>query len=359
MKLLALCTSGYSHQLDHLVPLCFYLNTPLILTDPQMYSLSQKYYPFTDVQYLPEKECSLEFLAKNADLLVLSSKHWAKELSNYFKHLYQKNMRFCYAPHGNSDKGSLRPSEDLLFGQDLSFIYGNHMKEMLEKRGVLSSLQGVIVTGNYRYDFYKKHKFFFDALAKQEVFSLFKNNHPILLYAPTWQDPEKSTSFFQSLSPMLDSLPDHFNLLIKLHPNLQRDDPALVYHLIGKYEEKKNVVFLCDYPLVYPLLSQVRAYVGDFSSVGYDFLCFNKPLFFINHQKRDPKKDAGLALFACGKILDPSHPNFFKTIENELSASIDTLQQIRLQTYQYTFDSLVDFSSLKNQLIETALKTSY
>ena len=360
MKITALCTSSYSHQLDHLAPLASTLEIPLILTDPDLFHLCQKYYPSTNVVYTEEKECSLEYLSHLADLLILSCKHWARELAFSFHTLYQKKMRFCYAPHGNSDKGSLNPASDLLFGQDLSLIYGDHMKEMLKKRGVLSSLQGTVLSGNYRLHHYHQHQDFYDTLVNQEVFSLFE--HPssmTFLYAPTWNDSEHSSSFFKAIHTLLDALPTSWNLLVKLHPNLERDDPAKVYRVIAQYESKKNIVFLTNYPPVYPILNKVAGYIGDFSSVGYDFLYFNRPMFFINADQRDPHLDEGLSLFKCGKILDLSSPLWIEQIEQELLAPCVEWMEKRKRVYDYTFDSKIDYSTIKASLIALAHKTDY
>lgn len=359
MNIAALCTSSASHQLDHLAPLATLLNIPLYLTDPHLYQLSQHYYPQASIFFIDERDCDLQFISQLADLLIVSCKHWAKELSISFKTLYNKHIRFCYAPHGNSDKGWLDPQKDLLRSQDLSFIYGDHMKEMLLKRGVLNSLQGFVVTGNYRSLFYKKYQDFYDPLVEKEVFSLFEKKQPILLYAPTWQDPEQSSSFFHSTVPLIESLPHHFNLLVKLHPNLERDDPARVYSLIGRYENKKNVVFLTEYPLVFPLLNRVKAYIGDFSSVGYDFLTFNRPLFFINKNERNPERDPGLSLFSCGHILNPLTKDCFETLEKLLLNDDYEKSILRKKTYMHAFNQDVDFSTVKTTLINLAKKTFF
>src|SRR4029078_13076147 len=111
----------------------------------------------------------------------------------------------------------------------------------------------------------------------------------------------------------MDQLPPDYNLLVKLHPRLELDEPGLYYHLIGKYEKKPNVLFLKDFPLVYPFLAKASLYMGDMSSVGYYFLPFDRPMFFLNQQKRDSKTDRGLTLFQCGTEI---HPDQYKDIHS-------------------------------------------
>lgn len=358
-KALCLCTSTYSHQLDHVAALSYVLNIPLLLTDAILYDQAKHFYPFTNTSYLCERDCSLEFLSKNYDVLFLSCKNWTLELSILMRELFNKPMRFCYCPHGHSDKGHLRPSSDLLRDQDLTLIYGDHMRDVLDKRGVLQTLQGSVTTGNYRYEYYLKYKQFYDDLIDKEVCKKFKKKQTTILYAPTWKDPENSSSFFDACKPLLEQLPDHYNLIIKLHPYLENDDPARIYHLMGKYEERDNVIFLIQYPIVYPILNKADIYLGDFSSVGYDFLAFNKPMFFFNPLERKASLDEGLSLFRCGtEIPKSAYDSLYLFIENSLKENQERLFFSRKQMYDYTFEKGVSFESIQKNLLEILQTTS-
>jgi len=355
---LCLCTSSNSHQLDHLAVLSYVLDIPLLLTDPLLYKQGKHFYPFTNLLYLSDKDCSLEFLAKNYEVLFVSCKHWGRELAISMKELFNKSLRFFYCPHGNSDKGHLNPETDLLHHQDLSLVYGSHMKDMLAHRGVLQTLQGTATTGNYRYHYYMKHKPFYDSLIQKEVFSKFKKNQTTILYAPTWKDPENSTSFFEVSELLLKQLPDHYNLIVKLHPNLEHDHPAHVYSLIGKYENKPNVIFLSQYPLVYPILNQIDIYLGDFSSVGYDFLAFNKPMLFFNTPQRNLEIDKGLFLFRCGEIIPKEiYHDLYSLISMHLKNTQDYLLGLRQKIYEYAFEKNTNPITLQKEIIHL-LKTT-
>ena len=346
-----LYTGFKPHLLDHLASLASILDIPLILTDPLLYKEAKHFYPFTRLLYISEKECSLEFLARNYQVLFVSCKHWGRELSTLTRQFFNTSLRCIYCPHGNSDKGHLEPSTDLLHHQDLSLVYGKHMKVMLETRGVLKTLQGTITTGNYRYDYYKKHTNFYDALVEKEVFSKFHKRQPLLFYAPTWKDFENSTSFFEATELLLEKLPSHYNLLIKLHPSLEHDHPAHVYTLMGKYEHLSNVVFLSQYPLVYPLLQYVDLYLGDFSSVGYDFLAFNRPMLFFNTPQRESSLDPGLLLFRCGQeILKKDYDKIYDLIKEALATQQSHLFATREEMYHYTFDKSLSPTDLEKDL---------
>jgi hypothetical protein len=351
MHLRATClhTGCHSHPLDHLAPLAHIFDIPLLLTDETLYTAASHFYPFTRLHYLPEERCSLHFLSEHYDLLLISCKNWAVELSLLMKELFKKSMRLCYCPHGHSDKGFFS-SSDLLKHQDLSLVYGDHMKDVLTKKGVLSSLQGVITTGNYRYQYYLDHKHFYDDLIHQDLLHKFNKKNTTLLYAPTWKDPEQASSFFEVCHLLLDQLPSYYNLIIKLHPLLEEDATAKIYQLLSRYEHKDNIIFLTQYPLVYPLLDYVDLYLGDTSSIGYDFLLFDKPMFFFNIQNKD------LPLFQCGhEIPKAAYSSLYLFIESYLDQPATASKK---ELYEYTFAKNISFAHMQEQL-SNSVKASF
>lgn len=269
--------TGPSTHLDHLGILSAVLSIPLIVTEESHYQLSKKYYPQINVQYLPMSDLSLDYLHEHFDTIFESSKFWTMELQSLFRTLYKKEIRFVFCPHGNSDKGfSLKEHPP----QDICLIYGSHQNELLEKTGALQQIQHVVRTGNYRYDFYCKWRFFYDDLVEREIFSYFKKNKPFLLYAPTWQNKENASSFLLLGDEFLDSLSNDYNLIIKLHPFLIEDHYGKVLHLVERYRSHPSILIIEEFPPIYPLLNRCDLYLGDYSSIGYDFLAFDKPLYF-------------------------------------------------------------------------------
>ena len=93
------------------------------------------------------------------------------------------------------------------------------MFDFLKRKNVFDSLKAHVITGNYRHLFYLQHRAFFDAIAEREIKRHLREGKTIL-YAPTWRDYEKSSSFFDAIHLMIETLPDHYNLIVKLHPNL-------------------------------------------------------------------------------------------------------------------------------------------
>jgi CDP-glycerol glycerophosphotransferase (TagB/SpsB family) len=197
----------------------------------------------------------------------------------------------------------------------------------------------MIPVGNFRAAYWEKQHSFYQRLLREAIISQLPKKQPCLLYAPTWEDADGSGSFWQAFPTLASHLPDSLNLLVQLHPNTRKRFAIELEGLMGRYEQKKNILFLEPFPPIYPLLSLCTAYIGDLSSIGYDFLKMDKPLFFLN-----PNQRTGLPLFACGMEVSPE--TIFKQIEK-----VDLFSPIRKKTYADTFAPLPDFQTLKAALI--------
>lgn len=344
--------SSQIHYTDHLAPICILMGIPLLFIDELDYSLGQKYYPGLQAQKIAYEELTPEYLIKNYDVFFMSDL-WDRvtfhEKFGPLEKKYHKTLRHVHIPHGFSDKGFyLRKTAN----EDIPLLYGQNMIDMLKYFDVFQNLQSYVIVGNFRYTYFKKHLNFFNNVVEKEVLSHFKKRAPLILYAPTWQDFEDSTTFYQASSTLIDNLPSDYNMIIKLHPRLELDDTATYYHILGKYEEKPNVLFIKDMPLVYPLLAHTSIYIGDMSSVGYDFLPFNKPMFFLNKQKRDAQTDRGLYLFRCGvEILPEQYAEIYKIMEKSLPTDREKFGAIRSEVYEYTFGKERPFEEIKQEII--------
>lgn len=340
------------HYTDHLAVVCILMDIPLIFIDPTDYQLGTRYYPGLKTELLPYQELSPEYLIANYDVLFMSDlwdKHTFHQKFGSLEKKYKKTLRHVHCPHGFSDKGFYLKK---CANEDIALLYGQNMIDQLKHHEVFEELSHYVLTGNYRYTYFKQNKEFYDHIIENEILSSFAKKQPIILYAPTWLDLEESTTFFDAYSYILGNLPDSYNLIVKLHPRLELDDTANYYHIVGKFEGKSNILFLKDFPLVYPLLAYSDIYLGDMSSIGYDFLPFNKPMFFLNKQKRDPITDRGLYLFRCGIDIKPdAYPLIYKFIEANLQNDQDRFRKIRQEVYEYTFGNERPFAEIKQEII--------
>lgn len=340
------------HYIDHLAVVCNLMGIPLIFIDPNDYALGERYYPGLDALLVDYQEMTPEYLIENYDVLFMSDLWDRKTFHEKYGSLekqYNKTLRHVHCPHGFSDKGFYLKK---CANEDIALIYGQNMIDQMTQYGVFEDFNEYVITGNYRYTYFRQHEKFYQEIVDKEVLSRFAKKQPVILYAPTWLDLEESTTFFDAYSYILGKLPDEYNLIVKLHPRLELDDTAHYYHIVGQFEDKPNIVFLKDFPLVYPLLACSDIYLGDMSSVGYDYLPFNKPMFFLNKQKRDPKTDRGLYLFRCGVDIKPdAYPLIYKFIDVNLPKDQERFGAIRKDVYTYTFGRERAFVDIKNDII--------
>ncbi|NDB87266.1 MAG: hypothetical protein EB127_31980, partial [Alphaproteobacteria bacterium] len=146
-------------------------------------------------------------------------------------------------------------------------------------------------------------------------------------------------------------LPQEYNLIIKIHPNLYAQDPAQVEQILGYCARQNSILWLEDFPSIYPILDFVDIYIGDASSIGYDFLTFNKPMILLNQNNRIADKDPGLYLYRCGiEIRRDQYPDIYKILSAYLPTDSAHFQNIRKITEEYTFGLPLTEKNLKEKV---------
>jgi len=320
MNIGALNSGPDIHLLDHIAPLAALLEIPLLVTEETNLQLAKRFYPHVQTSLHEDLEFHLAYLAERFDCLI-ECKFWAAHLKNLFRNIYKKEMQLIFCPHGQSDKGYSAPLLAPYAQQDIVLLYGNLLAKMLKELKIWPAIERYAFIGDYRAMHYRQHQPFYDDLVEKDIFSRLQSHRPTLLYAPTWQDADRSTSFFDYFKTLLLQLPSDWNLIVKVHPLLEQRDPARYYANLAQIEKKSNAILVDAFPPVHPILNRVDAYLGDFSSIGYDFLFFKRPMFFFPH----PTLPTG-RLFSCGRILNPSLP-IFQAIEKNLNHPFSSSQK--------------------------------
>jgi|SRR3989344_419360 len=329
LRACAFNTGSDIHLLDHIAPLASLLNIPLIVTEDENEHLARKYYPEVSVQLWPDLEFRLAEIAEQFDIL-FECKYWAPHLKLLFRTLFNKEIHLIFCPHGQSDKGYGAPLLAPYALQDGILLYGELLKEMLTELNICIPAHSVV--GNYRWLYFQKHRERLRAVAQAEIFSKLKPAQRTLLYAPTWQDADHATSFFQVLEYL--SQPSDWNVIVKVHPLLEQRDPALFYRLTAS---SKNALLVHKFPLLYPILERIDAYLGDYSSVGYDALKVKKPMFFLPQPHLPPAR-----LHTCGQVIAPDS-QLLQTIERNLCKPKNfTPQQTALYKRAFSPDGNLD-----------------
>ena len=328
--------------LDHISPLASLMGWPLIVTKEENAVLASKYYPEVDLLYWPDLEFRFKELAEKCDALV-GCHFWEPSIKYLFRAFYQKEMRLIFCPHGQSDKGYAAPSLSPYGRQEAVLLYGDLMKEMLIEMKIWDLIPAFAQVGNFRFSYYEKHRLRLDKAAEIEIFSHLERSNRTLLYAPTWNDPDSSTTFFECGEKLLRELPADWNLIIKLHPFILEKNPELFYRLSAIEEQRSNFLLVREFPAIYPILERIDAYLGDYSSIGYDVLAFQKPMFFLRQPYLPPAR-----LHACGRIIDFS-ANLFQSIEQGLSQA-EAFIPFQAALYKKAFAQIEDIQKVINLL---------
>lgn len=331
-SILTLHTENEPHILDHIAPLADLLNVPLILNDEECFQKATFFYPNQQIELRESLEFSLQEIAERADILI-SCKYFLPHLSSLFETLYKKKISLIFCPHGQSDKGFQAPLLAPYINQEMVFLYGALQKEMLQKLDLWEKIKNHFFIGNYRLHHYKKNQAFFKKKADEIIFSHLKKELPTLLYAPTWNDSDQATSFFSLAKRLAEEMPTDWNLIVKPHPLLEKRATGAYYQALNHLEKIPNLFLLDDCPFIYPLLEKVDVYLGDASSIGYDFLFFNRPLFFAapSHLYKGPIRE-------CGQDLNDTE-KLYKLLEKKEDPSF---QEKRACLYPKAFQDFLE-----------------
>lgn len=293
MKIVCSLDLHFTNHLDHFVPLCDLLHATLFVYSSEDEKVLTTYYPKVQYRYIQQDQTMFRMLAEYADILITSTAETGEYLSMQTFLQTKKQLPYIFLPHGQSDKAYA--ASRMVTHAPYRFVYGKYMQEQLIEQGAVVSSQFLV--GNFRLEYYQKHRSFFDKHIPRETFT----KKQTILYAPTWNDHEHSSSIKQGFI-LIDTLARSFNVIIKLHPLTLRDQPGYYYAFEEKVKEYPHIWFASNQPCIYPILSASDAYLGDYSSIGYDYLYFNRPLFFLSPSTAT-KCEKGNKLHACGHII--------------------------------------------------------
>ncbi|NGX61435.1 MAG: hypothetical protein K940chlam9_00920 [Chlamydiae bacterium] len=281
-----------TQYIDHLVPLCQIMGIPILVTNAKVQALIERYYPPMEIILAEPEDYSLDPYLENYEVFFYVE--WSRMGNGTFQfHEYtcSHRVRSVCSLHGHPDKHDEIYWLEKFASEEIILAYGPDLVEKMERKGIEKN---PILTGNYRLAFFEKHRSFFTSRLP------FEKNFPILLYAPTWTcENWKSelrhyfSPFFRHFEEIVSTFSPSFQLLVKLHPVTRFYQPDAVEQL---QSSSPDLLFLEDYPPIYPLLEKTDLYVGDYSSIGYDFLYYDRPLLFSGTGQITP-------LQACGDVF--------------------------------------------------------
>lgn len=345
-NLLAYHTGPLTH-LDHLGVLCIELGLPLVTSDPLAFETAKTQYPELQIALIEEIE-ALSLLAQ-CDVLFGCGKFWASSLKEELRLIFRKFPRMVFCPHGNSDKGRTLSEKDVHPTQDIVLFYGEQMRDLWKNTGALKSTFTWLFTGNYRYSYYLKRKVFYDQLAAP-FFARFVPERKTIFYAPTWPDKENPTPVSEACDPLIAHLGTDFQLLIKLHPLLMEQFPSQTQSLIERHKNTPFVQILTDFAPIYPLLARSDLYLGDFSSIGYDALAFDLPLYFLVGDRQSLKTSDLANAGICFET--PAISDLGRLIAASLETNKRDYKAKREKLYTYAFGEVQEGKTILKELLD-------
>lgn len=327
----AICPGPRTGLLDHLIPLCDLMQMSLIVQDPWVQAAAEIFYPQVSL-IVGDLEATLNRYQK---IYTVESCRLYAGTFRFGQSVYRGEQLSVCGLHGNSDKCRDAYWAEQFIHEDVVLLYGEYMRRFLEEKRVLHRVKEWISVGNYRYAYYEAHRAWFDEKVSAVLPPACGRRR--ILYAPTWSFPScpeaNNSPLFEQLTAIL-TVPQEFQLIVKLHPFMYRLYPELL-HMLKEQYVADNVVFLDEIPLVYPLLAHVDAYLGDYSSVGYDFLVMDRPLFFL----------AKGAIAQAGLFIED-----VTQLYQIMARSPDRHQEVRAKMYHHAFGDPVDLQRLAERL---------
>ncbi|MEO6953007.1 MAG: CDP-glycerol glycerophosphotransferase family protein [Polyangia bacterium] len=356
---LALNLLGRVHFLDHFAPICEALDLPMIVCEEVHREVAARYYPGLRIDVIPKDQLSADDITSRYDVLFQSQPSLAREaefiaagidasaagVPPQWRGIMEalttrgaeraRPITWVFCPHGYSGKPSWLKRSAF---EQVTLVYGDAMMDRYRELGLTQYLGQTLAIGNQRLGYYERHRVELDALVAEECKGHLRPGARTIMYAPTWNEGEGATSFFSGCELLLKTLPDEHNLIVKLHPLMTIQSVPDVVRLKERHQDRPNVLFLAEHPLVYPLLSLCDVFVGDTSSVGYDFLSFDRPMFFLNQQHRDMSEDHELYLFRCGTVVTPDeYPQLFSIIDRGLATDREKFGSMRAEAAKHVF----------------------
>jgi hypothetical protein len=180
----------------------------------------------------------------------------------------------------------------------VAVLYGQAAYDQLATFGVAGELRHWLYAGNLRSAYYARHAAFFGA--RREALGVGgprgrRERCSTRRPGRTRSEARRSSTRSPRSST---ACPRDGGLVVKLHPHLERRADAI--EALAARCRGRDVRLVRAQALCYPFLDVADAYVGDMSSLAYDYLAFNRPMFFTNPTAGARTDAAGSRLFACG-----------------------------------------------------------
>lgn len=352
MKRSSVAVAFHPHHVDHLAPWCALLDSPLLVCDGPGQREAVRCYPELKVAGVLDVTTATGLARMITDIRELRPE------TVLYSHLFDRTTlrelfgarrdspRVVHCPHGFSEKR--QDYARRIAEQDVALLYGRYALDQLVTLGVRALSCAVVLTGNVRHAYYLAHRTFFrrqlDGLGIHDG-----HRRPTILYAPTWNDAVGSSSFFSAFALLAQNLPAGWRLIVKTHPH-QEYEAAEMDRLLLQCRGHGDIHVIRNSPLTFPVLDVADVYVGDMSSLAYDFLVFDRPMFFLNQTAGTIGDARDARLFRCGTRIDPDQYADIYPIIDQALAGDAAYSAARAELYGYTHAERTSDSALRARI---------
>jgi hypothetical protein len=250
-------------------------------------NIKKKKYPYVRSMVKKAKK-----ILNSADIIVTTS----HGTYNMFHHYKIENPSYIYQYHGMGDrKYGFDPR---LSKYDIIMVGGEYHYNRLIKEKI-GTPEKVKIVGYPKFDF---------PIETEKIRNeLFKNDKPIVLYAPHWQP--KLTSYKKFAVQILEffSKNKNYNLIFAPHILLSHWKVRMGYNTNLKHYETDNIIidFGSDYTTNGTYLKISDIYMGDVSSMVYEFIARKpRPCLFFNAHNVDWKDNVDYRFWNYGPVIN-------------------------------------------------------
>lgn len=280
------------HQIPSFIHIARVTNGTVFTHDPDSYAVLRKHYPEVPSELHPTLDSVRARLTELRPEAVVQPEYSRRDLALPFDTVHVQVF------HGTSDK--VYNLHRKVKEYDLVLLAGERMRETMEKAGLLRP-------GHYAVVGYPKaDRVFRGELPKKAAVRRLglQTDRSVILYAPTWRDYAGNSSLSKFGAALLSTVPKRYTLIVKLHPNTKRHDRKY-YPLIERLAAKKpNVKLLGFEHDVIPVMAAADVLLTDVSTVSHEFLCFDRPLVFLNPRRLFPLGRSKTWVWRTGRVVN-------------------------------------------------------
>jgi len=300
----------YPHHVEHLAPLCELFGMPMVVVDQSLARLASANYPSTFALEILENEDLLESFSN-----VQSFGEFVCRLRHRFQVVFHSHILWqqeralldrwgvstVAVPHGFSEKVQDWAAVSAE-SADINLFSGQLCIDQIAALGAADKIGPYVLIGDLRYQYYLRHRSFFDRRFDDTIGSQLQGGKTIL-YCPTWMDYTGSSSMFDAIDHVIQSLPENADLIVKLHPHADHREHAARTDELVERARRPGVIFARRVPLTFPMLARASALLCDMSAIAYDALVFDCPLIFLNQNSGSERDPHGSRLFSTGVVV--------------------------------------------------------